>query len=252
VRQIHPPAAGPEPDLARLYAYPGGSAAWLRANMVTSADGAAVLNGLSGGLAGAADRQVFALLRALADVILVGARTARAEAYRPARVAGRWSGLRAGRPPAPPIAVITRSLDLGPAGALLTDAPGHSRTIVIAASSSPADRRAAVARDAELIIAGEEHVDLPAAIGALAAMGHRRILTEGGPHLLGQLAGAGLLDELCLTVSPLLVGNGGGRIIQGAGPLADSGRADLGRLSLAHVLEDEGYLLCRYVRFTGP
>jgi riboflavin biosynthesis pyrimidine reductase len=247
VRQIHPiAAAGPELDLARLYAYPAGHAPWLRANMISSADGAAVLNGLSGGLAGAADRQILALLRAMADVILVGASTVRAEGYRPARVSERWSGLRDGRPPSPPIAVVTRALQLDPASPLLAEAPGHARTILITAAAAPAERRAAVARNAELIIAGEDSVDLRTAIGALGALGHRRILTEGGPHLLGQIAGAGLLDELCLTISPLLAGTGAGRIIQGAGPLADSSR-----LSLAHVLEDQGYLLCRYLRSTA-
>jgi riboflavin biosynthesis pyrimidine reductase len=249
VRQILPlKDSGPEPDLAELYAYPAGDTAWIRANMVASADGAATLNGRSGGLAGAADRLVFGLLRAMADVILVGAGTVRAEAYRPARISERWSSLREGRPPSPPIAVVTRSLDFGPAGTLLTQAPEDGRTIVITTQSAPADRRAAVARDAELIIAGVDQVDLRAAVGALTAAGHRRILTEGGPHLLGRIAEAGLLDDLCLTISPLLAGDRAGRIIQGAGPLAHPSGTALGQLSLAHVLEDEGYLLCRYLR----
>jgi riboflavin biosynthesis pyrimidine reductase len=251
VRQIYPQqSSGQEFSLPGLYAYPDeagrGGAPWIRANMIASVDGAATAaGGRSGGLSGKADRTVFGVLRALADVVLVGAGTVRAEAYRPARVAGRWAGLRAGRPPSPPIAVLSRRLDLDEGSALLAEAPGHARTIVITVQAAPADRRAAVAKNAELIVAGSDRVDLPAAIGALAAMGHRRILTEGGPHLLGQLAEAGLLDELCLTVSPLLVGSGAGRIVQGAGPLGDPG---LGPLALAHVLEDQGYLLSRYVR----
>jgi riboflavin biosynthesis pyrimidine reductase len=81
-------------------------------------------------------------------------------------------------------------------------------------------------------------------------MGHRRILTEGGPHLLGQIIEAGLLDELCLTMSPLLAGSGPGRIVQGMPE--DAERPGLAPLSLAHVIEDQGYLLCRYVRSAGP
>ena len=253
MRQILPLAdPGPEPDLAQLYAYPAGGTAWVRANMVASADGAAAIDGRSGGLAGAADHLVFGLLRAMADVILVGAGTVRAEAYRPARVAQRWAGLRAGRPPSPPIAVVTRSLELDPAGPLLTGAPAHSRTIVITTQAAPARRKADLASDAEVIIAGQDHVDLSAAIGALAAAGYRRILTEGGPHLLGEIAGAGLIDELCLTVSPLLAGTGAGRIIRAVGPLAGPDGTGRGRLSLAHVLEDQGNLLCRYLVSAPP
>jgi len=85
-------------------------------------------------------------------------------------------------------------------------------------------------------------------VAALAERGHRRILLEGGPHLLGQVAAAGLLDELCLTVSPLLAGGQAGRII-GSGMMGGGdippGRAGL---RLAHVIADGGFLLCRYVR----
>jgi riboflavin biosynthesis pyrimidine reductase len=255
VRQIYPQeSSGQEVILPGLYAYPDQAARrgapWIRANMIASVDGAATAGGRSGGLSGPADHTVFGVLRALADVVLVGAATVRAEAYRPARVPGRWAALRDGRPPSPPIAVLSGRLDLDEGSALLADAPPGARTIVITVQNAPADRRAAVAKRAELIIAGRDRVDLPAAIGALAALGHRRILTEGGPHLLGQLAEAGLLDEFCLTISPLLVGNGPGRIVQGTGT---PGQASLGRLALAHVLEDQGYLLCRYVRSAeGP
>lgn len=230
---------------------------WVRANMIASADGAAAVNGRSGGLAAGGDREVFALLRALADVIVVGAGTVAAEHYRPARVAARWAGLREGRAPTPAIAVVSGRLTLSPAEPLLADAPADARTILITAESAPAQRRAALAATADVIVAGEHRVDIRAAIGALAQAGHRRILTEGGPHLLGQIAGAGLLDELCLTISPLLAGGPAGRIIQAtaqptettAQPGDDPG---LGPLILAHVLEDQGHLLCRYLRPGQP
>jgi riboflavin biosynthesis pyrimidine reductase len=255
VRQIYPePAVLTDRELAASYGDQGqaGQAPhWLRANMVMSLDGAATLKGRSGGLSGGADEEVFALLRALADVILVGAGTARVEGYRPVRPGKegvRWDWLRAGRAPSPPIAVVTRRLDLDLASPLLAAAPGHARTIVITTEAAPPGRRAAVAATAELIVAGQQSVDVGAAVGELAGRGYRHILTEGGPHLLSQIISAGLLDELCLTVSPLLAGPGAGRIVAGPGPLPDSGGASPRQLMLAHVLAEDGQLLCRYVR----
>jgi riboflavin biosynthesis pyrimidine reductase len=209
--------------------------------MIESADGAAEVGGLSGGLSGPADREIFSLLRALADVILVGAGTVRAERYRPARVAPRWAALRAGRPATPPIAVLTAQLDLDLDSPLLTAAPGDARTIVITTGSAPVPVRKQAAEHAEVIIAGDRDADLGAAIRALAGRGYRRVLAEGGPRLLGQLAAAGLLDELCVTVSPVLASGTAGRIVQG------TTQAGLPRLALAHVLEEEGFLFCRYL-----
>jgi riboflavin biosynthesis pyrimidine reductase len=259
VRQIYPEPAGlDDPGLAARYSYPdqGGSAPyWLRANMVASLDGAATVRGRSGGLSGRADQQVFAMLRALADVILVGAGTARVEGYRPVkpRTEGvRWSWLREGRAPSPPIAVVTRRLDLDLESPLITASPAHARTIVITTEAAPAERRAAVAATAELIVAGRESVDIVAAVTALAGRGHRRILTEGGPYLLTQIIDAGLLDDLCLTFSPVLAGPGADRIVADIGPLREPGGVDARKLSLAHVLADDGHLICRYVRGEMP
>lgn len=252
VRQLYPGGSAlDDAALAVLYGYPdlgAPPARWLRANMVASLDGAATVKGRSGGLSNAGDRQVFAMLRAHADVILVGAGTARAEGYGPVRPESeglRWAWLRDGRPPSPPIAVVTRGLDLDLGSALFADAPPHARTIVITTESAPPDRRAEAARTAELIVAGEASVDLKAAVDSLAERGHQRISCEGGPHLLAQLAAAGLLDEVCLTVSPLLAGPGADRIVAGGLPMPGSGALPF---ALAHALEDEGYLLCRHVR----
>jgi riboflavin biosynthesis pyrimidine reductase len=244
VRQLLPPGrAGRQPDLAALYAYPAGlDRAWVRANMIESADGAAAVDGLSGGLSGPGDRAVFGVLRALADVILVGAGTAREEKYRPARVRPEWAGLRAGRPAAPPIAVLSGRLGLDLAGPLLTGPAPDARTIVLTSAAADPELSTAVAAHADVIVAGQRHVDLAAAVAALAGRGHRRILAEGGPRLLGQLAAAGLLDELCVTVSPVLAGGPAGRIVHGP-----PGGAGLARLDLAHLLADEDYLFCRYL-----
>jgi riboflavin biosynthesis pyrimidine reductase len=270
VRQIYPvihgtgTSLGQEPvDLAVAYAYPppdradpagtvkpaddiGAHPAWVRANMVASVDGAAAVADASAGLSGAADRLLFMTLRGLADVIVVGSRTARIEDYGPARPRDDWARLRAGRPPTPPIAVITSKLEVNLASRLFTEAPPHARTIVVTTSAAPPGRRSLAAQHARVVIAGDERVDLRAAVTALGSLGLTRMLTEGGPGLLGQLVLAGLLDELCLTVSPLLAGGGAGRILTGPA------LSPLRRLRLARVLEDNGSLFCRYVRAAEP
>jgi riboflavin biosynthesis pyrimidine reductase len=259
VRQIYPePADLSDRELAARYRHPdhaGERPYWLRANMISSLDGAATAGGRSGGLSGEADRQVFAMLRAITDVIMVGAGTARTERYRPVRPGRegtRWAWLREGRTPSPPIAVITRRLDLDLASPLLAASPVHARTIVITTESAPAGRRAAAEATADVVIAGRENVDVQAAVQALADRGHRRILTEGGPHLLGQLIDADLLDDLCLTFSPLLAGPGAGRIVAGLDLPQQPGGTRVRPLTLADVLAaDGGYLLCRYVRPSG-
>src|SRR5215471_8894646 len=252
MRQVHPGGSAlTDAALAGLYAYPDPASPpgrWVRANMVASLDGAATLDGRTRGLSSEADEQVFALLRALSEVILVGAGTTRAEHYGPVRPESeglRWAWLRDGRTPSAPIAVVTRALGLDLASPLLADAPPHARTIVLTTEAAPAERRAAVARTAEVIVAGEAMVDMMAAADALAGRGYQRVLCEGGPHLLAQVAGEGLLDELCLTLSPLLAGPGADRIMTGGLPLPGGGAQPF---TLKHALEAEGFLLCRYAR----
>jgi riboflavin biosynthesis pyrimidine reductase len=245
MRQVFP-LCQEDPELPALYAYPDGP--WLRANMVSSVDGAATLDGKSAGLSSDADRQVFALLRGLADVILAGAATARTERYKPARPHELWRDLRASRTPTPPIAVVSARLDLDPAGPLIAGPPPHARTIVITTAEAPADRRAELARRADVIVAGDKTVDLKAALRALAERGHRHMLAEGGPHLLAQLVEAGLMDELCLTIGPVMAGPGASRIVAGAPQSGTGSAAVLLPLTLAHVLEDDSFLLCRYIR----
>ncbi|HEY2238790.1 MAG TPA: pyrimidine reductase family protein [Streptosporangiaceae bacterium] len=242
MRQLFPSAVA-EPDVGGLYAYPDGLAgrSWVRGNMVESVDGAAALDGRSGGLSGAADKAVFRILRSQADVVLAGSGTVTSEHYRPAQTSAMVPGLRAGRPATPPIAVITGSLKLDLSTSLFTEAPPEARTIVITSESCPPDRRKAAAEVADVIVAGSEDVDLAAAVAALAERGLRRVLCEGGPHLLAQFAAAGRLDELCLTISPLLAGGDSGRIL--AGPGLAGGLP----LSLGHLLEDQGFLLARYL-----
>jgi riboflavin biosynthesis pyrimidine reductase len=243
VRQLLPPVAAADLEdagLARVYADPDGP--WLRGNMVASADGAVSVDGLSGGLSSPGDRRLFWVLRGLADAILVGAGTARAEGYRATRPNDAWPalGLRDGRPAAPPLALVSRSLDLDPASPVFTGAPADAKTIVITCAAAPASAQEALGRVADVIIAGDVAVNLKDAIAALHDRGLSRILCEGGPTLLAQLADAGQLDELCLTVSPVLAGPGAPRIMAGA-PFPAA------RLNLASVLEEDGTLFCRYL-----
>jgi riboflavin-specific deaminase-like protein len=235
-----PGAAPLVADLAACYAYPDGL--WVRANMVTSLDGAIAVDGRSGGLSGPADRTLFHVLRSLADVVLVGAGTARAEKYGLAKPGSIWPQLRQGRPGTPPIAVVTRAMSLDLDSQLIRGDDSLPRTIVLTTARAPADRVAAAAKTAHVIVAGDEEVSAKAALDKLAELGHRKILVEGGPTLLGQLVSAGLLDELCVTISPIIAGGQGPRMI--AGP----GQAAAMDVTLATLVEDAGFLLSRYVR----
>ncbi|WP_354642698.1 pyrimidine reductase family protein [Kitasatospora camelliae] len=231
--------------LAEVYAYPEqvrDGRPWLRANMVSGLDGAARLDGLSEGLSSSADKRIFGVLRALADVVLVGAETVRAEGYRPARARAEFAAARraAGQPPAPAIAIVTRSLHLDLTAPLFTEP--LVRTVVITTSDSPAERRRAAAEVADVVVAGEGDVDLPAAVRELTGRGWTRQLTEGGPRLLGQVAAAGLLDELCLSLAPLVTVGDAPRIA--AGPRLPGAQP----MRLASLIEDEGFLFGRYLR----
>jgi len=238
----------PQPDpshlddtaLTSLYAVNNRSRRRVRVNFVTSLDGAVTLDGYSAGLSGPADKRVFKLLRDDCDALLVGAGTLRHEGYRsldlgPERGAKRRA---AGLAEQPTLVVVSGRLDV-PAEPLATS---PVRPIILTHGASPPARRTALGEHAEVLICGDTAVDLPAALTTLAERGLPQVLSEGGPHLLGALTAADAVDELCLTVAPLLAGPGAGRIT--AGPLVPDAR----RLALAHVLEADGNLLLRYTR----
>jgi riboflavin biosynthesis pyrimidine reductase len=195
----------------------------VRLNMIASIDGATAVAGLSGGLGGPADRALFAVLRSQADVVLVAAGTVRAERYGPSNV---------------PVAVISRSCSLDWDSPFFTAA--IAPPIVVTVAEAPTLERKKAADLADVIIAGERDVDLAAALGALAERGYARVLAEGGPTLNGQLAVAGLLDELCLTVSPLLAGGDAKRILAGPALVPGSG------WRLHSLCEQDGFLFLRY------
>jgi riboflavin biosynthesis pyrimidine reductase len=188
---------------------------WLVLNMITSLDGAIAIEGRSGGLGSAADKEVFRALRSLADVILVAAGTVRAEGYRAPKLSDTAMRERRdrGQSELPAIAVVTRSLDLD-TGTELFSTPGY-RPTVVTVSDAPAERRARVEEVADVVEAGEGDVDLARAIERLADTHGPLLLVEGGPGLNGQLIAAGLIDELCLTVSPVLIGDPAGGLLGG-------------------------------------
>ncbi len=232
-------------DLAELYAYPATppDGVVLRANMVGSIDAVAVVDGRSGGLGGDGDKQLFTVLRAMADVVLVGARTAFAEGYGPvqphATLAGRRKEL--GQAPRAKLMLLSSSLDFPAGDQLLTD-PG---TIIATCTGAPAEARARlIDAGATLVDCGDDKVDPTDVCRYLSADGLWRVLCEGGPSLLGSLVATDLLDELCVTVSPLLTAGEGEHITSGEGTARPMRRA--------HLLgDDQGYLYVRWVREQG-
>jgi riboflavin biosynthesis pyrimidine reductase len=205
-----------EHDEYAEYRYPEGP--WVRANMIVSVDGAATRGGLSGALGNEADRVLFHRLRELSDVVLVGAGTVRAEGYGPAKV---------------PLAVVSRTLGFDYSSPLF-----QGETILVTTESAPG--LAEARRHAEVVVAGRNSVDHRLALELLRERGLEKVLCEGGPTLLAQLVAEGLLDELCLTVSPVLVGGGAMRILHG--PAVDR------ELTLEGMRQDGDHLFLRYRR----
>jgi riboflavin biosynthesis pyrimidine reductase len=232
--------------LDELYSYPSDlESCWVRANMIASLDGGATDEGKAGGLAGSGDRAVFALMRHAADVILVGASTVRIENYSGAQlpVAAREARRRRGQAEVPPIAVVTRSGNLDPTARLFTRT--EVPPMILTTSRFYDDARRRLGSVAEVIDASgpePDSVDSATVLKVLAARGLYRVLTEGGPLFLGTLIENNLLDELCLTVAPILVGGGSKRIVTGLGSVHTTMRR-------THLLtDDDGYLYSRYVR----
>lgn len=213
-----------------------------RAVFVSSVDGAAWVRGRSAGLQTPGDSLVFNATRDLADVVLAGSGTAFAEGYRAIEVSAEMAAARRkfGLREALPTAVISASLRFNPESGLFATGP-ENRTIVLTCSAAPAERRAALERVADVVICGDETVDLPLARAALEDRGLTRISAEGGPHAYAEQAAAGVVDELCLSLTPRLIGPGPSRIV--AGPYEWTDGQDL---ELAGLLEDDGSLFMRY------
>jgi riboflavin biosynthesis pyrimidine reductase len=207
-----------DPD---LYAYPDTDRPWLRTNFVCTVDGGAYdASGVTASMGGDADHEVFQLLRRLADVVMVGAGTARIEKYGASKT---------------PLAIVSWGLDI----------PDHlvgPDLIVITTEDAPADRVESLrAAGVEVIAHGEIEVDWSAVFDDLDAKGWRHILCEGGPTLHGELVRLDLVDEVCLTVSPTLTSGDAPRIAHGRHPVTHAMR-------LGHAVPVGDVLLTRWVR----
>lgn len=198
---------------------------WIALCMVASVDGATAIDGRSGGLGNATDRAVLLAMRAAADVVLVGAGTAARERYRPPSAPGLRIGVVTNRGSVDPDTDLFRS------GAGFVVAP-HSADI-------PAGL--------EVVRAGADQVDLAEAVARIATdAAHVRVISsEGGPQLNAALLDAGLVDEVAITTSPMLVGGASSRLVTAAGERVQ-------RLTLAHLAVDaEQFVFARWVRATA-
>ena len=229
----------PSPDLdddALVEAYRSPAGRRLRVDFVASLDGAVTVEGRSAGLGSPGDERVFRTLRALADAVLVGHGTAAAEGYRPMAADSAVGRLRAalGRPVSAPVVVVSRRASLAP-GDRLAVAP----TVLVTCAAADPDRRAALAEaGVDVLVCGEDDVDLPLALDRLAERGVEQLVCEGGPALLTSALAAGVVDELALTVAPAQVG-GTDRLLAGVLP-------DVVRPRLLQLLEEDGVLFTRY------
>jgi riboflavin biosynthesis pyrimidine reductase len=237
VRRLLPdPAELDDAGLIEAYRVPAGR--HLRVNFVTSLDGAVTVDGRSEGLGSPGDRRIFRILRALADVVLVGHGTAGAEGYRPITADSPVGRLRAAldRPPTASVAVVSRRASLDPTSGLVTGAV--SPTILVTCAAADAGRREALAAaGVTVLVCGDDDVDLALATYRLAELGHEQVLCEGGPTLFRDALTARVVDELDLSIAPALVGGGH--------PLLD-GLPGAVHLDLGQVLEEEGMLFTRY------
>jgi riboflavin biosynthesis pyrimidine reductase len=243
VQQLFPEPA--DVDIEQVYGDTLGAAPADRphvtVNMVASVDGGTAVAGRSGVLSSPPDRAIFRLLRSLADVVLVGAETARAEGYGTVKADDEIRARRVarGQTPVAALAIVTRSLHLDWSSKVFTEAT--QRPFVIAPADAEVEALRAAEKVATVIHAGQGSVDLAAALRVLRSDHDvQRVLCEGGPTLNTQLASGGLLDQLCLTVSPKLLGGDSKTILAGSALDAPL------NLRLASALLSDGELFLRY------
>jgi riboflavin biosynthesis pyrimidine reductase len=232
--------------LAAFYTYPENlDRCWVRANMISSLDGGATDDGKAGGLAGPGDRALFARMRQEADVVLVGASTVRIENYSGAQmsVAQRQDRARRGQSEVPPIAVVTHGADFEHDAKIFTRS--EVPPLIMTSREIVADARGRLGSTAEVIDASgaqTDRVDPAVILEIFAERGLLRVLSEGGPGMISLLIEHDLLDELCVTIAPVLVGGQARRIATGEGEAHT-------RMRRSHLLsDDEGYLYTRYVK----
>lgn len=240
----HAPARSDD-DLLAMYAYPS-QRPWVRFNFITGLDGSATHQGVSAPLGNEGDRRLFGLIRRLCDVILVGAGTVRAEGYAGPLVGEEDSGWRSARGLSghPAIAIISGSLGVDPDSDLFRLAP--VRPVIFTTTAADPDRARSLSVVADVVVAGETNIEPARCVAWLQDHGLGRILCEGGPSVFGSFIAEDSVDELCLSLSPLLTGGEGTRISAGVD------NAVLRRLTLASLLESDSALYGRWVRAENP
>ena len=214
---------------------------WVAAHMVAGLDGTAAVGGRVGALSTRPDQALFRGMREIADVVLVGAETVRLEGYGPIRLPDEAQSRRRelGKPATPPIAVVSRSLNLDTSASVFADAPEHAPTVVVTCEAADPRRRAEVEEFATVIIAGDERVEPAEAMRELAGHGHGVVLCEGGPTWLGEIVAADRLDELLLSVSPMMGGDPLPVSVTPAG-------ASIAGFELKGIMAEAGTLFLRY------
>lgn len=225
-------------DLQMSYTRGRSDRPWVIGNFVATIDGAAVVDGGSTAINDADDKAMFAALRAVPDFILVGAGTVRSENYGPLALdeERRQARLDAGLEATPHLVVVTRSLDLDASDRVFED-PAH-RVTVLTDENAPADRFRALSEVADVVrLPSTEPHDLVHYM-RLA----RLVLCEGGPSLMGQLISAGFVDEMALTLAPMLAAGESPRIAHSRGSALPL------NMKLDRTLYGDRSLFLRYLR----
>lgn len=239
------PSAVENVDVVAMYAEddrpPPAHRPWVLANMISTIDGAIEIDGVSGGLGGPGDKLVFGALRGVADIIIAASGTVIAENYRRAQTPEYIQQMRLarGQRPRPQIAIVSNSLSIGVDHRVFDP---DDRPLLISPKNALAERRTALADVADIVTAGDDTVDLTSALEQLHDRGARTVLVEGGPTLNAAFVAEDLLDEFCLSFSPMVAGGTGPRVV-GA---IDTSPAH--RMHLDRVLHQDSFLFHRYLR----
>lgn len=234
-----------ETRLAQAYPWPD-SEPWTRVAMLRALDGGvAGPDGRSRSISSDQDRAVLGEIRRLSDAIVVGANTMRLEPYGPlvARPDDATARRELGLAAAPVLVVVSASLDLPWEAPVFT---GSERTPLVVTVGGDEDRLRIAREHADVVPVPGDRIRARDVVRALHERGLRRLVCEGGPGLLGSFAAEDLVDEVDLTLSPVLEtqGTGPGRPATAPGPH---------RFDLAHLLLHESFLYARYLRVgRGP
>ncbi len=210
----------------------------LAVNFAATVDGRATIGGVSGPIGSATDTAMLARLRTRFGAVMIGAGTMRAERYGPLvnKPEVREARERLGLPPDPLLVIVSGRLDLPWDAPAFTD--GRGRVLVFTASEAEPPQTATPLE----IVRHERFVEVVEALRYLREeCGVRALICEGGPGLHNQLQGAGVVDDLFLTIAPKLAGGEAPRIIEGDLPAVTD-------LDLAWLLEEDGELFARYRR----